>query len=66
VRFADVARTLDAFNDRVSFGTLLSREQYLADIEQLGYLDARLQPHGSMTAAETRIWTDAIEQARQE
>jgi hypothetical protein len=36
VRFADVARTLDAFNDRVCFGTLLSREQYLADIEQLG------------------------------
>jgi hypothetical protein len=42
-------------------GTLLSREQYLYDLKHLGYRDARVQPHGSMTRREARIWTDAIE-----
>jgi hypothetical protein len=46
--------------NRVCFGTLLSREQYLHDINRLGYLDARVEPHGAMTREETRIWTDAI------
>ena len=46
--------------NRVCYGTLLSREQYLHDIDQLGYLDARVQPRGTMTSAETQIWTDAI------
>jgi hypothetical protein len=41
-------------------GTLLSREQYLFDIEQLGYVDARLRPHGSMTPEQAEIWTRAI------
>ena len=41
-------------------GTLLSREQYLADIERHGYQDARLVPHGAMTPVETEIWTAAI------
>jgi hypothetical protein len=42
------------------YGTLLSREQYLFDIDQLGYTDARLQPHGEMTPEQTEIWTKAI------
>jgi hypothetical protein len=46
--------------DRVCYGTLLSREQYLHDVEELGYIDARLRPRGLMTPAETQIWTDAI------
>jgi len=46
--------------NRVCFGTLLSREQYLYDVERLGYLDARLPPVGVMTPEEIRIWTDAI------
>ena len=46
--------------DRVCHGTLLSREQYLVDLEQFGYADARVQPLGNMTEQETRIWTDAI------
>jgi hypothetical protein len=54
-----VAQTAEPHN-RVCFGTLLSREQFLYDIERLGYLDARVQPHGSMTPEETRIWTAAI------
>jgi hypothetical protein len=41
-------------------GTLLSREQYLVDVEEQGYLDARLEPLGSMTREQARIWTEAI------
>jgi hypothetical protein len=42
-------------------GTLLSREQYLSDIEQWGYPDARLIPRGRMTAEEIAQWTAPIE-----
>jgi hypothetical protein len=45
---------------RVCNGTLLSREQYLIDIEQWGYKDPRLQPTGTMTDAQILQWTDAI------
>jgi hypothetical protein len=41
-------------------GTLLSREQYLIDLERWGYADARLRPHGSMSAHEVELWTKAI------
>jgi len=37
-------------------GTLLSREQYMADITK-GYVDARIGP---MTEDEVRAWTEAI------
>lgn len=40
-------------------GTLLSREQYLPDLQR-GYHDARLIPKGNMTKAETDQWTAAI------
>ena len=42
-------------------GTLLSREQYLIDIQCWGYKDARLLPAGNMTPAETEHWTAAID-----
>lgn len=45
---------------RVCFGPLLSREQYLVDIEQWDYRDARILPVGNMSASDTAIWTDAI------
>lgn len=45
---------------KVCQGTLLSREQYLADVEQWGYIDARLIPLGNMTPHETAHWTEAI------
>jgi putative nucleotidyltransferase-like protein len=48
----------------VCAGTLLSREQYLHDIEQLGYADARVVPFGNMTQAQIDCWTDAIESRR--
>jgi hypothetical protein len=47
-------------NVKVCRGTLLSREQYLYDIERLGYEDARVSPHGNMTVDEAIIWTAAI------
>jgi len=45
---------------RVCQGTLISREQYLHDIENLGYLDGRLTPASTMTAEDIAVWTDAI------
>jgi hypothetical protein len=44
----------------VCYGTLLSREQYLSDLSQFGYADARIEPTGQMTPRETEIWTAAI------
>jgi hypothetical protein len=42
-------------------GTLLSREQYLVDIELLGYRDGRLDdPAVRMTAEDVARWTEAI------
>src|SRR5713101_7721883 len=43
------------------YGTLLSREQYLHDVERLKYRDAREQPEGPMTREQVDIWTAAIE-----
>jgi hypothetical protein len=40
-------------------GTVLSREQYLDDLEQFGYQDGRLEPRGAMTREEVAIWTAA-------
>jgi hypothetical protein len=41
-------------------GTLLSREQYLTDIQSWGDLDARLLPPGSMSPRDIAQWTEAI------
>jgi hypothetical protein len=43
-------------DSRVCNGTLLSRAQYLSDIEN-GYEDPRLEPLGSMSPAELRRWS---------
>jgi hypothetical protein len=57
------ARTQRALADRPSTlvcrGSLLSRQQFLADTTMRGYEDARLTL-GSMTEDELRVWTDAI------
>lgn len=45
----------------VCCGTLLSRAQYLVDVEHWGYRDARLVPPASMTEDEVAEWTAAIE-----
>jgi len=44
----------------VCYGTLLSREQYLHDVRQWKYRDARQEPEGAMTAEQIEIWTAAI------
>ncbi len=41
-------------------GTLLARAQYLIDIEDWGYRDARLMPRGNMTQEDIELWTAAI------
>jgi hypothetical protein len=46
--------------DRVCNGTLTSRAQYLIDIGQYGYADARLAPRGGMSAEDAIFWTWAI------
>jgi len=42
-------------------GTLLSRAQYLIDVEEWGYGDARLSPPSHMTREQVAHWTAAIE-----
>jgi hypothetical protein len=45
--------------DRICQGTMISRAQYLVDLEQWGYQDARLRG-GYMTPGDIALWTDAI------
>lgn len=46
-------------DERVCRATLLSREQYLVDLREWGYADARLS-EGHMTPEDVHRWTDAI------
>ena len=45
--------------DQVCNGTILSRTQYLVDVEQWGYRDARIAPFGLMTVDDAACWTEA-------
>jgi hypothetical protein len=47
--------------DGVCGGTLLSRAQYLTDVDVWGYDDARLQPRGAMSEADIAHWTAAMQ-----
>jgi len=49
-------------DSKVCQGTLLSREQYLVDVDDWGYEDARLSPRGAMTAEQIAEWTAGIDQ----
>jgi hypothetical protein len=42
------------------FGTIISRQQYLTDVEEWGYRDARLRPQGNMSREEIAHWTAGI------
>jgi hypothetical protein len=44
----------------VCAGTLLSRQQYLHDVERLGYVDGRLTAASTMTPDDVAGWTEAI------
>lgn len=45
---------------KVCNGTLISRQQYLKDIDEWGFEDARLQPRGQMTDEQIVEWTEGI------
>jgi hypothetical protein len=51
--------------ERLCRGPILSRGQYLADIEERGYRDARLAPLGAMGPDEVEIWTRAAREEEQ-
>jgi hypothetical protein len=46
--------------EKVCHGPLISRSQYLVDVDHLGYEDGRLEPRGNMTADQIEHWTAAI------
>lgn len=48
--------------DKVCQGTLLSRGQYLVDIDKWNYSDGRQKPLGNMSSRDIAHWTAAIEQ----
>ena len=50
--------------EHVCGGTLLSRQQYLEDLNETGYRDGRLEPPGHMTEADIAHWTRAISEPR--
>jgi hypothetical protein len=51
-------------DSKVCQGTLLSRAQYLVDIDEWGYEDARQSPRGGMTPEQVAEWTAAIDKSR--
>jgi hypothetical protein len=58
-RLRSEART--AGPERLCHGTLLSREQYLVDVREWGFRDARLEERVQMNEKDIADWTDAIE-----
>ena len=46
--------------EKLCQGTLLSRGQYLVDVDHWGYEDARLVPRGTMTQEDVAWWTACI------
>ena len=46
--------------ERITQGTLVSREQYLVDLEEWGFKDARLTDVSAMTCDDIEQWTRAI------
>jgi hypothetical protein len=47
--------------EKTCYGTILSRQQYLIDVDEWGYRDARLEPIGKMSAEEIARWTAGID-----
>ncbi len=44
--------------DKVCRGTLLSWQEYLIDLKDGGFRDARLKPEGALTAKQIELWTE--------
>jgi len=51
-------------NQHVCRGPLVSRAQYLIDIQLWGHKDARLGPKGFMSDDEVKLWTQAIHEPK--
>ena len=47
--------------DKICYGTIVSRQQYLVDVNERGYRDARLEPLGNMSEDEIARWTKGID-----
>jgi len=45
---------------KICYGTLISRQQFLKDIEEWGFEDARRLPRGTMTKQQIAEWTEGI------
>jgi Nucleotidyl transferase of unknown function (DUF2204) len=54
------SETKDAGPERLCRGTLLSRQQYLVDVQEWGFRDARLKERVQMNAQDIADWTEAI------
>jgi hypothetical protein len=61
-KLQDDARS-EAPQERRCHGTLISRGQYLIDIDRWGYEDARLFPPATMSKADIAHWTAGIDNA---
>ncbi len=51
-------------DSKVCQGTLLSRAQFLADVDDWGYEDARLSPRGALSEQQVAEWTAAIDKGQ--
>jgi hypothetical protein len=60
-RLAQETREPPAQDPHICAGTLLSRAQYLHDVEQLGYVDGRLTPLSTMSPRDVAEWTEAAQ-----
>ncbi len=47
-------------SEKVVQGTLISREQFLIDVDEWGYRDGRLPPTGNMSPEDIAYWSRAI------
>ncbi|HLJ73199.1 MAG TPA: hypothetical protein VKU62_01340 [Thermoanaerobaculia bacterium] len=48
--------------EKICYGTIISRQQYLVDVQRWGYKDARMKPLGTLTREEIVHWTAGISQ----
>lgn len=59
-RIAEETKKADAL-EKICYGTIISRQQYLTDVGKWSFKDARLRPIGNMTAEDIARWTSGID-----
>lgn len=57
----EIARPASSEEEPLCRGTLLSREQYLKDVHEWGYVDARVEPEGPLSESDVDRWTASID-----